>query len=90
MPYEYGHANWLEFMSLIVTVITIYFSLYFSNSLSDGPLAVITVLVIVLNVVTLSIFLYELLRAKWHASLQSLGLTPMVGGLLDFSQGCEV
>ncbi|MEW5313066.1 MAG: hypothetical protein WDW38_004660 [Sanguina aurantia] len=68
MPYEYGHANWLESLSLVVTIVTIYLSLYFSNSLTDAPLAVVTVLVILLNVVTMAIFLYALLRAKWRAT----------------------
>lgn len=78
MPYEYGHGNWLEVMSLVVTIITLYFSLYFSFELTDAPLAVVTVLVIFTNVITLAIFLYELIRANWHVQLKNFGLSPKV------------
>lgn len=74
MPYEYGHANWLEVLSLIVTISTLYFSLYFSFSLDEAPLVVVTVLVIVMNVCTMAIFLYALVRAHWYSGVQHLGL----------------
>ncbi|MEW5301125.1 MAG: hypothetical protein WDW36_004004 [Sanguina aurantia] len=76
MPYEYGYMNWLEFLSLVVTTVTIYFSLYFSYSLTAGPLTAVEVVVITLNVLTLALFLYALVRANWHLQLRFLGLSP--------------
>ncbi|MEW5301128.1 MAG: hypothetical protein WDW36_004007 [Sanguina aurantia] len=83
MPYEYGHGNWLEVLSLVVTITTLYFSLYFSFALTDTPLAIVTVIVIFVNVVTLAVFLYELIRANWHVQLKNFGLSPK--GLTDMS-----
>lgn len=74
MPYEYGHANWLEMLSLIVTVTTLYFSLYFVFALESTPLVVVTVLVILMNVATVAIFLYALIRAHWYCGAQRLAL----------------
>lgn len=78
MPYEYGHANWLEVLSLVVTIITLYFALYFSFALDATPLVVVTVMVILMNVITVVIFLYALIRAHWYSGVQRLGLKPKV------------
>ncbi|MEW5307023.1 MAG: hypothetical protein WDW36_009444 [Sanguina aurantia] len=75
MPYENGYMNWLEFLSLSTCVTTIYFSLFFSDSLRDAPLAIVTVLVILVNAVTMCVFVWAMMRAGWHSMLQMLKLS---------------
>ncbi|MEW5320161.1 MAG: hypothetical protein WDW38_011256 [Sanguina aurantia] len=74
MPYENGYMNWLEFLSLSTCVTTIYFSLFFSASLRDAPLAIVTVLVILINAMTMCVFVWAMMRAGWHSMLQMLKL----------------
>ncbi|MEW5307022.1 MAG: hypothetical protein WDW36_009443 [Sanguina aurantia] len=75
MPYEHGFMNWLEFLSLISSTLTIYFSLYFTYSVSPSALLVITILVTLINVLTIAVFVYALVRANWHILLESMGLS---------------
>lgn len=78
MPYESGYMNRLEFVSLLTCTITIYFSLYYANPLNDGPLVIITTIVICQNILTVGIFVYALIRTGWHGMLQMLKLSPQV------------
>lgn len=78
MPYEHGYMNWLEFLSLITCTVTIYFSLFFTDAFKEGALMIVTVLVVLLNVVTIAIFVGAMIKASWHAMLQKLKLCSKV------------
>lgn len=58
--------------------VTIYFSLFYADPLQEAPLAVVTIIVVLLNVVTILVFLTALTRAAWHMMLQMLKLSPEV------------
>ncbi|MEW5320181.1 MAG: hypothetical protein WDW38_011274 [Sanguina aurantia] len=76
MPYNNGYYNWLEFLALAASTTTIYFSLFFSNTLRDTPLAIVTTAVILMNTLTICVFVLALIRAGWHTMLQLLNLCP--------------
>lgn len=63
---------------MVVLAVTIFFSLFFGASTNLAVLTVVSVLVLLLNAVTLAIFTHGIIKASWHMMLQTLKLSPEV------------